>query len=83
MPIIGSTAAQSGKTPGAATITTVTPGDGSVSVAFNEPSYKGKGNATYTVTSSPGGFTGTGSSSPITVSGLSNGTSYTFTITTN
>jgi hypothetical protein len=36
---------------------------------------------TYTATSSPGGFTGTGSSSPIVVSGLNNGTSYTFTIT--
>lgn len=35
---------------------------------------------TYTATSSPGGFTGTGSS-PITVSGLTNGTSYTFTVT--
>jgi uncharacterized protein (TIGR02145 family) len=32
------------------------------------------------VTSSPGGITGTGSGSPITVSGLTNGTSYTFTV---
>ncbi len=83
MPIIGSTAAQSGKVPGSATITGVTAGDGSVSVAFTEPSYKGKGNVSYTVTSSPGSFTGTGSSSPIVVSGLTNGTSYTFTITTS
>jgi hypothetical protein len=83
MPIIGSTAAQSGKVPGAATITTVTPGDGSASVAFTEPSYKGKGSASYTVTSSPGGFTGSGSSSPIVVSGLTNGVSYTFTIATS
>jgi hypothetical protein len=35
----------------------------------------------YTVTSSPGGITATGSSSPITVSGLSTGTAYTFTVT--
>jgi len=35
---------------------------------------------TFTATSSPGGFTGTGSS-PITVSGLSVGTAYTFTVT--
>jgi hypothetical protein len=35
---------------------------------------------TFTATSSPGGFTGTGSS-PITVSGLSSGTAYTFTVT--
>jgi hypothetical protein len=82
VPILGHIAAQGGKTPGSPTITSVTVGDGSVSVAFSEPAYKGKGNVSYTVTSSPGGFTGTGSSSPITVSGLTNGTSYTFTITT-
>ena len=36
----------------------------------------------YTVTSSPGGFTGTGTTNPITVSGLNQYTSYTFTATT-
>ena len=35
----------------------------------------------YTVTSSPGGVTATGTSSPIRVGGLTNGTSYTFTVT--
>jgi hypothetical protein len=35
----------------------------------------------YTVTSTPGSVTATGTSSPITVIGLSNGTSYTFTVT--
>lgn len=35
---------------------------------------------TFTATSSPGGLTGTGAS-PITVSGLTSGTSYTFTVT--
>jgi hypothetical protein len=35
----------------------------------------------YTVTSSPGGFTGTGSSASIVVSGLQSGVSYTFTVT--
>jgi hypothetical protein len=34
----------------------------------------------YTVTSSPGSFTGTGSSSPIIVEGLQSATSYTFTV---
>ncbi len=34
----------------------------------------------YTVTASSGGFTGTGSSSPISVAGLAKGTSYTFTV---
>ena len=35
---------------------------------------------TYTVTSTPGSVTGTGSSSPIIVSGLTTATSYTFTV---
>ena len=34
----------------------------------------------YTVTSSPGGFTATGAASPLVVTGLSNGTAYTFTV---
>jgi len=34
----------------------------------------------YTVTSNPGSFIGTGSASPITVTGLTNGTAYTFTV---
>ena len=50
----------------------------SASIAFTPPS----GIVTsYTVTSNPGSITGTGSSSPITVSGLSTGTTYTFTVT--
>jgi hypothetical protein len=80
MPILGNTAGQAGKTSESATITSVTAGSGSVSVAFTEPTYKGKGSVTYTATSSPGGLTATGTS-PITVTGLSNGTAYTFTIT--
>jgi hypothetical protein len=36
---------------------------------------------TYTATSTPGSFTATGSSSPLVVSGLTEGTSYTFTVT--
>jgi hypothetical protein len=35
----------------------------------------------YTVTSSPGGYTGTGSSSPITVQGLQSEVNYSFTVT--
>lgn len=38
--------------------------------------------ATYTMTSSPGGFTGTGTS-PVTVTGLQSGISYTFTAVAN
>jgi hypothetical protein len=52
-----------------------------VSVAFTAGATGGKTVTTYTATSSPGGFTGTGASSPITVSGLTTGTAYTFTVT--
>lgn len=51
----------------------------SVNVAFTAPgAYAG---STYTATSSPGGFTGTSATSPILVSGLSELTQYTFTVT--
>ena len=70
--------------PDAPTIGTATGGSGSASVAFTAPSNIGGGAITsYTVVSSPGGFVGTGSSSPITVSGLTNGTAYTFTAFAN
>ena len=51
----------------------------SVSIAFTPPS--GSGIITgYTVTSSPNGFTGTGTSSPITITGLTTYESYIFTV---
>lgn len=67
--------------PAAPTIGTAIAGDGSASVSFTPNSNGGSAITGYTVTSSPGGFTGTGSSSPITVSGLTNGVAYTFTVT--
>jgi hypothetical protein len=68
--------------PGAPTIGTATGGSGSASVTFTAPANTGYPTSlTYVVTSSPGSFTGTGASSPITVSGLTNGTAYTFTVT--
>ena len=68
--------------PDAPTIGAPTPGDGEVSVAFTAPADDGGSAITgYTVTSAPGGFTGTGTASPIVVPGLTNGTSYTFTVT--
>lgn len=59
---------------------TATAGVGSASVAFSAPSANGSAITGYTVTSSPGGITATGTSSPITVPGLTAGTSYTFTV---
>ena len=51
-------------------------------VYFSAPTSNGGSTITsYTATSSPGGFTGTGSGSGITVSGLTAHTSYTFTVT--
>jgi hypothetical protein len=67
--------------PQAPTIGTATSGSASASVAFTAGATGGSAITGYTVTSSPGGFTGTGASSPITVSGLTNGTAYTFTVT--
>jgi hypothetical protein len=66
--------------PQAPTIGTATAGDASATVAYTANASGGSAITTFTATSSPGSFTGTGAS-PITVSGLSNGTTYTFTVT--
>ena len=67
---------------GAPTIGTATGGNAQASISFTAPVNTGGTSITgYTVTSSPGSFTGTGTASPITVSGLTNGTAYTFTVT--
>lgn len=69
------------KNPDAPTIGTATAGSSSASVTFTAPSNVGGSAITgFTVVSTPSGITGTGASSPITVSGLSNGTAYTFTV---
>ncbi len=50
-------------------------------VSFSAPASNGGSVITgYTVTSSPGSFIATGGSSPLIVTGLTNGTSYTFTV---
>ena len=51
--------------------------NGQASVAFSEGTIAGK---TYTVTSSPGSYTNTGSSSPVVVTGLQSSTQYTYTV---
>lgn len=69
-------------TPGAPTIGTATAGTNKcASVTFTAPTCTGKyptGVTGYKVISTPGCFTGTGASSPVTVTGLTAGTSYTF-----
>uniref|UniRef100_UPI003F4955FB putative Ig domain-containing protein n=1 Tax=Ensifer adhaerens TaxID=106592 RepID=UPI003F4955FB len=55
--------------------------DASARVSFSAPAFNGGSSITgYTVTASPGGVTATGPSSPIDVTGLTNGLSYTFTV---
>lgn len=68
--------------PGAPTIGTASAGNQQATITFTAPSSTGGSAITgYTVTANPGGSTGTGSGSPITVTGLTNGVSYTFTVT--
>ena len=67
--------------PGAPTNVTATAGNGQATVSFSAPASNGGSPITgYTVTASPGNIRATGTSSPITVTGLDNGTSYTFTV---
>lgn len=57
-------------------------GNGQATVYFTAPASNGGTPITsYTVTASPGGATSTGTGSPIVVTGLTNGTAYTFTVT--
>ncbi|MDR2469438.1 MAG: fibronectin type III domain-containing protein [Tannerella sp.] len=68
--------------PDAPTTVSATAGDTEAEVSFTASVNNGGAAITgYTVTSSPDGLTATGTVSPITVTGLTNGTSYTFTVT--
>ena len=66
--------------PTAPTTVTAEAGDAEATVTFSGQVTYGD-SPTFTVTSSPGGITATGGSSPITVTGLTNDTEYTFTVT--
>ena len=68
--------------PGAPTSVSATAGDTEATVTFVAPTFVGipPPITGYLATSTPGGFTVTGASSPLTVSGLSNGTAYTIAV---
>ena len=69
------------RTPGAPTAVSAVAGDRRATVSFAPPPASFPLNAVYVVTASPGGAAAAGLGSPIVVSGLDNGTSYTFTVT--
>jgi hypothetical protein len=80
MPILGTSSSRGGGTPTAPTSVSATAGNAQAVVSFTASSYRGKsGSVTYTAISSPGNITASGTS-PITVTGLTNGTAYTFTV---
>ena len=61
---------------------TAAPGNAQAAVSFTVPTSDGGSAITgYTVKSSPGNLTAAGNTSPITMTGLTNGTSYSFTVT--
>lgn len=68
--------------PGAPTSVVANGDNQSASVSFTAPTFTGipPGITGYLATSTPGGFTATGASSPLTVTGLTNGTSYTIAV---
>ncbi len=67
--------------PDAPTNVTATAGNGRATVSFSAPVNNGGSPViSYTVTASPGNITASGTSSPITITGLTNGTGYTFTV---
>ena len=85
---IGSSVASSASTSvspagpsGAPTNVIATPGNAQANVSWTAPTSNGGSAITgYTVTSSPGGFTCTSKTTSCTVTGLTNGTGYTFTV---
>lgn len=67
--------------PGAPVSPSATPGNGQATINFSAAPNNGSNITSYRATASPGGFTATSASTSITVSGLTNGTAYTFTVT--
>jgi autotransporter-associated beta strand protein len=67
--------------PDAPTAVSAAGGTGQATVSFTPGTANCSPVSSYTVTASPGGAHASGTGSPITVTGLSNDTSYTFTVT--
>ena len=59
---------------------TATRGNQLATLTFSAPANGGSPITGYTATSTPGGVTASGAASPLTVTGLTNGTPYTFTV---
>lgn len=67
--------------PGEPTSVSAVAGDGQATITFTAPESNGGAEITgYTVTSNPDNITANGNGSPITITGLTNETSYTFTV---
>jgi hypothetical protein len=73
--------ASSATAPDAPTGVSAVAGDGQATVSWTTPAANGSPITGYTVTTSPGGVTTPASGSPLLVTGLTDGTSYTFTVT--
>ena len=81
-PVSNSVNATPSTVPGAPTSVSALGGNAQAVVSFTAPANNGGAAITsYTATATPGGATASGASSPLTVTGLTNGTSYTFTVT--
>lgn len=78
--ILFATSATFAAVPGAPKDISATAGDAKATVSFTPTTNGGKAITGYIVTSNPGNKTGSGTASPIVVSGLTNGTKYTFTV---
>ena len=76
-----SNAAAPAKVPDAPEMVVANAGYSEASVSFKLPANDGGQITGFTVTANPGGITARGAGSPITVSSLSNGRAYTFTVT--
>ncbi len=70
-----------GTTPGTPTITSAVAGNAQANIFFTTPADGGSAIINYSVSCNPGQFIATGAASPISVTGLANGTAYTCTVT--